>query len=142
LQNQISEEDNAAFIGRSVEVLVEGPSKWASGGRQSPDAAVDQATLPGWHDGASQADGSAVVPLSSDSQSLSDSSDIRDVGLGGTQLVGRTKCDRIVVFDGNPRLAGTLADVSIHDCTQTTLIGAIVTREVQHGSHELLPILG
>ncbi|MEZ6145674.1 MAG: TRAM domain-containing protein [Planctomycetaceae bacterium] len=58
-----------------------------------------------------------------------------------TQLVGRTKCDRIVVFDGNPRLAGTLADITIHDCTQTTLVGQIVTREVQHGSHELLPIL-
>jgi tRNA-2-methylthio-N6-dimethylallyladenosine synthase len=47
-----------------------------------------------------------------------------------------------VVFDGNVRLAGTLADITIHDCTPTTLIGAILTREVQHGSHELLPILG
>ena len=56
-----------------------------------------------------------------------------------TQLVGRTKCDRIVVFDGNPRLAGTLADITLHDCTQTTLIGSIVTRHVQPGSPELLP---
>jgi tRNA-2-methylthio-N6-dimethylallyladenosine synthase len=57
------------------------------------------------------------------------------------QLVGRTTCDRIVVFDGNPRLAGSLADVAIEDCTPTTLIGSIVTRQVQHGSSHLLPIL-
>jgi tRNA-2-methylthio-N6-dimethylallyladenosine synthase len=50
-------------------------------------------------------------------------------------------CDRIVVFDGNPRLAGSTTDIEIHDCTGTTLIGNIVTREVQHGSTGLLPIL-
>jgi tRNA-2-methylthio-N6-dimethylallyladenosine synthase len=58
-----------------------------------------------------------------------------------SQLVGRTDCDRIVVFDGNPRLAGTLANVRIQDCTPTTLIGEIVTRELQHGSPTMLPIL-
>ncbi len=58
------------------------------------------------------------------------------------QLVGRSPCDRIVVFDGNPRLAGTLAKVLVHDCTPTTLMGAIVTREMQHGDAGLLPILG
>ncbi|MCH2203762.1 MAG: tRNA (N6-isopentenyl adenosine(37)-C2)-methylthiotransferase MiaB [Fuerstiella sp.] len=58
-----------------------------------------------------------------------------------TQLAGRSECDRIVVFDGNPRLAGSTAEVEVHDCTGTTLIGSIVTREVQHGSTELLPIL-
>jgi tRNA-2-methylthio-N6-dimethylallyladenosine synthase len=60
---------------------------------------------------------------------------------GPIQLVGRSTCDRIVVFDGNPRLAGTLARISVHDCTATTLIGSIVTRELQHGSNSLLPIL-
>jgi tRNA-2-methylthio-N6-dimethylallyladenosine synthase len=62
-------------------------------------------------------------------------------GEARVQLVGRTKCDRIVVFDGNPRLAGTLADVIVEDITPTTLLGSIVTRHVQPGSHELLPIL-
>ncbi|MBM84373.1 MAG: tRNA (N6-isopentenyl adenosine(37)-C2)-methylthiotransferase MiaB [Planctomycetaceae bacterium] len=99
LQNMISEEDNAEFIGEQVEVLVEGPSK--------------QAIKSG------EADGDALK----------------------TQLVGRTDCDRIVVFEGNPRLAGSLTNVEVHDCTATTLIGSIVTREVQHGSGELLPIL-
>ena len=58
-----------------------------------------------------------------------------------TQLMGRSECDRIVVFDGNPRLSGTTAEIEIHDCTGTTLIGSIVTKEVQHGSSSVLPIL-
>ena len=57
------------------------------------------------------------------------------------QLTGRSECDRIVVFDGNPRLAGTTAEIEVSDCTGTTLIGSIVTRELQHGSAEMLPIL-
>lgn len=97
LQNEISEEDNAEFIGREVEVLVEGPSKNATK---------------------------------------------RDETEGPkTQLMGRTRCDRIVVFDGNPRLAGSLAKIDVHDCTATTLIGSIVTMEHQHGGSGLLPIL-
>jgi tRNA-2-methylthio-N6-dimethylallyladenosine synthase len=102
LQNEISEEDNAEFIGQTVQVLVEGPSK-ASQKR----------------DGAGEMD--AHDPK--------------------TQLVGRTRCDRIVVFEGNRRLAGTMARVLVHDCSSTTLIGTIETREYQHGASELLPIL-
>ncbi|QDT64490.1 tRNA (N6-isopentenyl adenosine(37)-C2)-methylthiotransferase MiaB [Calycomorphotria hydatis] len=100
LQNAISEEDNAKFIGREVEVLVEGISK----------------------NEAKQAENGA-------------SSD------GPTQLTGRSRCDRIVVFDGNPRLAGTMTRVAVQDCTATTLIGSIVTKQVQHGSSCELPIL-
>ncbi len=107
LSNEICEEDNAEFIGRDVEVLVEGLSKAtiksdkASGGRKPSDAST-----------------------------------------GPLQLVGRTRCDRIVVFDGNPRLAGNLARITIDDATVTTLIGRIVTRERQHEPSQLLPILG
>jgi len=56
-------------------------------------------------------------------------------------LVGRSNCDRIVVFDGNPRLAGSLATVEIFDVTPTTLIGGIVTKEFQHNPGSSLPIL-
>src|SRR6185295_3085952 len=58
IQNEISEADNQPFVGREVEVLVEGPSK------------------------ASQKHGDDGPVL---------------------QLVGRTHCDRIVVFTGNRR---------------------------------------
>jgi tRNA-2-methylthio-N6-dimethylallyladenosine synthase len=98
LQNEISEEDNAAFIGREVEVLVEGPSKAAARADDNPSRIA-------------------------------------------RQLVGRTRCDRIVVFEGNPRHAGTLAHVAVNDCSATTLIGQIVTREYQHGAQALFPIL-
>jgi len=64
-----------------------------------------------------------------------------DNGSEKVQLTGRSRCDRIVVFDGNPRLAGSMTKVAIQDCTPTTLIGSIVTQSVQHGSEGLLPIL-
>ncbi|MCH7811953.1 MAG: tRNA (N6-isopentenyl adenosine(37)-C2)-methylthiotransferase MiaB [Chloroflexi bacterium] len=106
LQNEISEEDNAEFIGCEVEILVEGLSKFAvkSAASQRPTADSDVPTLK-------------------------------------TQLVGRTVCDRITVFEGNPRLAGTLTNVVVEDCTPTTLIGSIVTHEYQHDTSDPLPIL-
>ncbi len=104
LQNQISEEDNAEFIGRTVSVLVEGPSKTAvKRAARGETAAIE---------------GSPAV-----------------------QLMGRSECDRIVVFEGNPRLVSTTARIQVEDCTSTTLIGSIETLEVQHGSSGILPIL-
>jgi tRNA-2-methylthio-N6-dimethylallyladenosine synthase len=103
LQNEISEEDNAEFIGERVQVLVEGLSKREEKARSGDPC-----------------------------ETASD---------GPSQLVGRTRCDRIVVFDGNPRLAGLLVEVDIDDGTATTLIGRIVTQEVQHGWASELPIL-
>lgn len=101
VQNEISEEDNAAFVSREVDVFVEGPSK--------KEAKVERR----------DSQPSTLNP----------------------QLVGRTRCDRLVVFDGNPRLAGSTARVSIYDASTTTLLGLIVTRELQHGSTSALPIL-
>jgi len=100
LQNAISAEDNAEFIGSEVEVLVEGPSK-------------------------------AAEKAGSESRS----NELR------SQLMGRSKCDRIVVFEGNKRLAGTLAKIRVHDCSSTTLIGKIVTGEYHHTPKNSLPIL-
>ena len=94
VQTLVAAELNAEFIGRTVEVLVEGPSKKT-----------------------------------------------RKAGETGEllQLTGRTLCDRIVVFEGNPRLAGSLAEITVDDCTATTLLGRIRTREVI--SDGLLPVL-
>jgi tRNA-2-methylthio-N6-dimethylallyladenosine synthase len=86
IQNAISEEDNQPFIGRQVEVLVEGPSK----------NAVKH--------------GEAEGPV--------------------VQLVGRTMCDRIVVFDGNRRQIGQLLDVAVYDANAFTLFGSVVTSHV------------
>jgi len=46
------------------------------------------------------------------------------------QLTGRTHCDRIVVFDGNPRQIGQILPVTIYDANAFTLFGAVVTRHV------------
>ncbi|MBI3836335.1 MAG: tRNA (N6-isopentenyl adenosine(37)-C2)-methylthiotransferase MiaB [Planctomycetia bacterium] len=46
------------------------------------------------------------------------------------QLVGRTHCDRIVVFEGNRRQIGQLLDVTIFDANAFTLFGSVVTQHV------------
>ncbi|MBN2477463.1 MAG: tRNA (N6-isopentenyl adenosine(37)-C2)-methylthiotransferase MiaB [Pirellulales bacterium] len=80
IQNAISLRDNQPLVGRSVEILVEGPSK---AGRKQPD------------------NGHVV------------------------QLGGRTVDDRIVVFDGPPRLAGQILAVEIEKVDAFTLFGRI-----------------
>ena len=85
LQNAISVEDHRAFVGRTVEVLVEGPSK----------AEGAEPTLEGFG-----------------------------------QLVGRTWCDRIVVFEGPGRLIGEFLPVEIERASTVTLHGRARTLEV------------
>jgi tRNA-2-methylthio-N6-dimethylallyladenosine synthase len=46
------------------------------------------------------------------------------------QLIGRTHCDRIVVFDGNRRQIGQLLDVAVYDANAFTLFGSVVTSHV------------
>ncbi len=46
------------------------------------------------------------------------------------QLVGRTHCDRIVVFEGNRRQIGQLLDVTVIDANAFTLFGSVVTQHV------------
>ena len=48
---------------------------------------------------------------------------------GPMQLTGRTRTDHIVVFDGNPRLAGQTMQIDIDDATSFTLYGKVVTGE-------------
>ena len=50
-------------------------------------------------------------------------------GSGPMQLTGRTMTDHIVVFDGNPRLAGQTMQIDIDDATSFTLYGNVVTGE-------------
>jgi tRNA-2-methylthio-N6-dimethylallyladenosine synthase len=48
---------------------------------------------------------------------------------GPVQLTGRTRTDHIVVFDGNPRLAGQTMQIDIADATSFTLYGNVLTGE-------------
>ncbi|MFM7830176.1 MAG: TRAM domain-containing protein, partial [Planctomycetaceae bacterium] len=151
LQNRISEEDNAEFIGRKVSILVEGPSKSAARRAAREGLPADAAgKLPVLqlttnnhdhdHDQHHEHERGLLehAGLAEPQQLQHASPAAEQLAL---QLTGRTECDRIVVFDGNPRLIGSLAEIEIHDCTSTTLIGSIVTRELQFGSGKVLPIL-
>lgn len=46
------------------------------------------------------------------------------------QMIGRTHCDRIVVFDGNRRQAGQMLDIHIDDANSHTLTGRVRTVEL------------
>ena len=97
IQNEIAEEDNQAFLGRQVEVLVEGVSK-SEARKEHAHADEGMAHEHSHH--------------------------------GVAQMVGRTMCDRIVVFDGNLRQTGQTLPVSVYDANAHTLFGAVVTQEV------------
>ena len=85
IQTAICLEDNREFVGRTMEVLVEGPSKTAA---RKPESSV-----------------------------------------GAGQLVGHTWCDRIVLFEGNPRLVGQFLPVEVESASGVTLFGRVVTTE-------------
>jgi tRNA-2-methylthio-N6-dimethylallyladenosine synthase len=85
VQNQISLEDNLPFLGKTVEVLVEGPSKWSVRKGQTGDL---------------------------------------------RQMTGRTRCDRILVWDGNMRQTGEILPVKVTDVFAFTMFGAVETKEV------------
>ncbi len=84
VQTRISAEDNRPFVGRTVEVLAEGPSKM----------------------------------------------DAKPSAPGLRQLVGRTWCDRIVVFEGHERLVGSFLPVEVEEASAVTLFGRVATREI------------
>jgi tRNA-2-methylthio-N6-dimethylallyladenosine synthase len=81
IQDAVSLEDNQPLLGRTVDILVEGPSKVAKKrGRE-------------------------------------------ERGERTTQLVGRTTCDRIVVFEGPTELVGRILPVTIEKIDAFTLFG-------------------
>ena len=93
VQHEVGRAVNAAMVGRTVELMVEGPSKHA----------------------AKPAYPSSNVSLGSGFQ--------RKAAAGVVQLVGRTRGDQIVVFDGPPALAGQLVDVEVTAAKNLTLFG-------------------
>jgi tRNA-2-methylthio-N6-dimethylallyladenosine synthase len=136
VQTAICEEDNALFIGRSVEVLVEGLSKMTLKQQKRQHRGTPH-PMPG----VELSEESDVDLVSLEPGPVPENAEGSDPLAGPIQLVGRTDCDRIVVFNGNPRLAGSLASISVEDCTATTLIGRIMTREIQHAPMIELPVL-
>lgn len=100
IQNTISEQDNRLFVGCTVEILVEGPSKASI----KQDLNDDETTT-------SQP---ATIPLSG-----------TNLPPDMTQMTGRTSCDRIVVFEGPRNLTGHLVHVEIENAASFTLFGRL-----------------
>lgn len=136
IQNEISFEDQQALIGRTFEVLVEGPSKMAARGAGHFHTDAD-------HNGASDAvqstRGENELPITTELAIEPPAATGGDI----LQLTGRTMCDRIAVFDAPRRLVGQLVEVSIYDATPFTLLGSVVTREAGPAVYQLaLPVRG
>lgn len=47
-----------------------------------------------------------------------------------TELMGRTECNRVVNFKGQPRLIGQMLDITITEATQRSLRGEVLTRDI------------
>lgn len=47
-----------------------------------------------------------------------------------TELMGRTECNRVVNFKGQPRLIGQMIDITITAATQRSLRGEVLTRDI------------
>jgi tRNA-2-methylthio-N6-dimethylallyladenosine synthase len=99
IQNEVSTEVNRQLIGQRVEVLVEGESKLIS----RRESAVGNRVELGWEKSASLPPVPAQI-----------------------QLVGRTRGDQIVVFDGHPSLKGQLLQLDITAAKSLTLFGSLV----------------
>lgn len=125
LQNEIAEEDNQRFLGRQVDVLVEGRSK-ADQKHGGGEAAAEG----GQAQFAPRTPQIEPDPAPQTAQIEPDPGAAHDGGDQRAQLVGRTMCDRIVVFDGNLRQVGRTLPVSIYDANAHTLFGAVVTQHV------------
>jgi tRNA-2-methylthio-N6-dimethylallyladenosine synthase len=98
VQQEVSAENNRQMVGRTVEVMVEGASKLGA--------------RPG-------ATGAGQVELLWEKRRLDQRREAR------TQLVGRTRGDQVVVFDGEPSLKGQILDVEIVDASQMTLFARL-----------------
>ena len=107
VQGQISAANNRAMVGKTVEVMVEGESKLVSKKDSYPSA-------PG------------TIELRWQSKSAPNPSHLSDPE-PRTQLIGRTRGDQVVAFDGPPTLKGKLIDVEITDARNLTLFGTLLT---------------
>lgn len=140
LQNEISLEENRSFLGRRVEVLVEGISKREreKAGAAPPAVVVVAAgshAISGTSDTGSDSAGRHEASLSACAGILPSgpsclTTAARECQLNGQnslpQLSGRTVCDRIVVFPGPLEWIGRFVEVEIDRVSPVTLFGRVV----------------
>ena len=112
LVNQIAREENQAYVGRDVEILVEGPSK-----KPHLNEGDGEASRVASRESRVENQGGPPAPI------RKPQSTIRN-----PQLVGRTRGDHILVFNGPVNLIGQLARVRVVSASALTLFGEFLPR--------------
>jgi tRNA-2-methylthio-N6-dimethylallyladenosine synthase len=105
VQQEVSAANNREMVGKTVEVLVEGESKLVSK-REAGGGKVEL----GWEKRA------------------------RPSQVARTQMVGRTRGDQVVVFDGDASLKGQLLDLQIVGAQSLTLFARVVETAIVVGA--------
>ncbi len=108
VQGEVCVANNRAMVGKTVEVIVEGESKLVT----KPAKSATGVEL-----------GAGFQRRAHFSEPVSDSA-------LQTQLVGRTRGDQVVVFDGPLSMRGSILDVEIVDAQRMTLFARIVRTAV------------
>ncbi len=126
IQDAVSAEIHAGYVGRTVEVMVEGPSRQtrkAGSLPLAPGAVEEPPPASNPHTSTSDRQGIAAefLPISAPAA-------MQSPGLeGGTgqvvQLTGRTDTDLIVHFAGDPLLAGEIVTLKIERAEALSLFG-------------------
>jgi tRNA-2-methylthio-N6-dimethylallyladenosine synthase len=129
-QLEVSTRSNRAMIGQVVEVMVEGESKLVSRKAAYPSAGSQSGGIElGWvkkDSPATQAAPSATQAAPSVTQAAPSATQAAPLATPlATQLVGRTRADQVVVFDGDLSLKGELLDVEITDAKNMTLFARV-----------------
>jgi tRNA-2-methylthio-N6-dimethylallyladenosine synthase len=102
-QSRVSASNNQEMVGKTVEVIVEGESKLVSRQNRTMSGAVEL----GWERRAQLNEpGSAETP---------------------TQLIGRTRGDQVVCFNGPSSLKGQIIDIELTDARNLTLFGRMLS---------------
>jgi tRNA-2-methylthio-N6-dimethylallyladenosine synthase len=112
VQGEVCRQNNRDMVGKTVEVMVEGESPLASKRDAYPSAPVGGVELL-WEK-RKQPESPSAAPEGRVSPSRM------------TQLIGRTRGDQVVAFDGAPSLKGKLLDVEITDARNMTLFAKLL----------------
>ncbi|CAN5384913.1 tRNA (N6-isopentenyl adenosine(37)-C2)-methylthiotransferase MiaB [soil metagenome] len=110
IQSECSAQINRELIGQTLEVMVEGESKLVTKAKAYPSSNVEL----GWN---------------KRTQSAVNEVNAQNV-VTRTQLVGRTRGDQIVVFEGDSSLKGKLIEVEISDSKNLTLFAKLAESSV------------
>jgi tRNA-2-methylthio-N6-dimethylallyladenosine synthase len=110
VQAEVSAANNREMIGQTVEVLVEGESKLVS--RREAYPATPGGVELGWEK-------RHPAPVENER----------------TQVVGRTRGDQVVVFDGDRSMKGQFINVTIRDARGMTLFGESPKESTHAGAH-------